>query len=74
MRLFYGAKRVDYDLLKNIQEFIKGYEVEQVPLWQWEMSILKGYGIFRELIKNRGGTVNLDLVKRSLVYESPKTT
>jgi len=72
MRFFKDAKQVDYDLLKNIQEFIRGYEVEQVPLWQWEVAILEGYRIFRLLGANRGGRISVDLRRRTLDY-SPQT-
>jgi len=72
MRLFKDARQVDYDLLKNIQEFIRGYEVEQVPLWQWEVAILEGYRIFRMLGANRGGRISWDLRRRTLDY-SPQT-
>lgn len=66
-----GIGRVDYDLLKTIQGFVKGFEVDRVPLWQWEEAILNGYRVFRELRRHRGGVVTLDLVERKLVYEAP---
>ena len=66
-----GIDRVDYDLLKTIQGFVKGFEVDRVPLWQWEEAILNGYRVFRELCKHKGGVVTLDLVERKLAYEAP---
>ena len=66
-----GIDRVDYDLLKTIQGFVKGFEVDKAPLWQWEKAILNGYRVFRELRRRRGGVVTLDLVERKLVYEAP---
>ena len=51
--LFEDVKRLDYDLLKFIQEFVKGYEVDQANLWQWEKAILDGYNIFRKLKEKR---------------------
>lgn len=68
---YVGIGRVDYDLLKTIQGFVKGFEVDKVPLWQWEEAILNGYRVFRELCKHKGGVVTLDLVERKLVYEAP---
>ena len=68
MRFFKGATQVDYDLLKNIQEFIRGYEVEQIPLWQWEVAILEGYRVFRMLGANHGGRISWDLRRRTLSY------
>ena len=72
MRFFERATQVDYDLLKIIQEITKGYEIAQVSLWQWEMAILEGYRIFRQLRRNRGGSVRIDLKKRRIVYRAPK--
>ena len=66
-----GIDRVDYDLLKTIQGFVKGFEVDKSPLWQWEEAILSGYRVFRELCKHKGGVVTLDLVERKLVYGVP---
>lgn len=71
MNLYEGIDQIDYDLLKTIQEFVRGFEVESVPLWQWEKSILRGYNVFRSLKANRGGKVTLDLVNRSLYYQEP---
>ena len=68
-----GVDRVDYDLLKTVTELVRGYEVDDVPLWQWEASILNGYRVFRKLRKHRGGTVTLDLLNRTLCYEAPST-
>lgn len=69
-----GIDHVDYDLLKTVTEFVRGYEVDDVPLWQWEATILNGYRVFRELRKHRGGKVTLDLLNRNLGYEAPSTT
>jgi hypothetical protein len=73
MNFFDGVDHVDYDLLKTVQEFIQGFEVDQVPLWQWEAAILDGYATFRKLRSNRGGTVTIDLVRRELTYLAPTT-
>lgn len=63
-----GINGVDYDLLKTIQRLVKGFEVERVPLWQWEEAILKGFRVFRELCRHRGGMVTVDLLNRDLGY------
>lgn len=61
MRYFEGATQVDYDLLKSIHEMIQGYEVQSIPVWQWEHAILEGYRIFRLLTQHQGGIVKWDL-------------
>ena len=68
LRFFEGAESVDYSLLKSIQDFVKGYEVDRCHLWQWEKAILDGHKVFRELRKYRGGTVTADLVSHTLEF------
>ncbi len=68
MRFFERAKQVDYDLLKGIQEYVRGYEVERVPIWQWETAIIEGYKVFGLLCSNRGGRVSWDLLERTLTW------
>ena len=66
---FYNAiEQVDYDLLKTISEFVRGFEVQSVPLWQWEAAILNGYRVFRDLRSHRCGIVTLDLINRDLLF------
>lgn len=71
LRFFEGIDHVDFDLLKTVKEFVEGFEVEAVPLWQWETAILDGYRVFRELRAGPGGRVTLDLVGRRLTYAPP---
>ena len=71
MKLYEGIDHVDYDLLKTIQEFVRGFEVDVVPLWQWEIAILQGYCVFQSLKSNCGGRVRLDLLNRTLRYQEP---
>lgn len=68
MKFFEGATQIDYDLLKCIQEFTRGYEVDRIPLWQWEASILEGYRVFRLLRSVRGGRVTWDIASRTLAW------
>lgn len=57
MEYFRDQDRVSFDLLKGVQEFVRGYEVEACPLRLWETAILEGYGVFRRLQENNGGVV-----------------
>lgn len=66
---FEGIEQVDYDLLKSIQEFTRGYEVEKVPVWQWEEAILEGFFAFRQLKAQNGGRVTMSLDTRQLIVE-----
>lgn len=68
LNYFEGQSRVSFDLLKIIQQFVRGYEVEECPLSLWEVAILKGYDVFRQVRANRGGIVVADRSKRSIDY------
>jgi MazG C-terminal domain len=70
MRFFQGAREVDFDLLKQIREFTSGYEVDDIPMWQWERAILEGYRVFRELRNHKGGVVSWNLGKRSIQWSA----
>jgi NTP pyrophosphatase (non-canonical NTP hydrolase) len=68
LNFFDGIDHLDYDLLKTVHSTLEGFEVASVPLWQWEVAILEGYRVFRQLRANRGGRTVLDLLKRKLTY------
>lgn len=71
VRLNYFAeiRSLDYALLKAVRELVKGYEVEECPLWQWEEAILAGYEVFRLLKKHRKALVIADLSERRIQAE-----
>ena len=70
LEFFSGQDSVSFDLLKTIQDFVRGYEVEQCPLKLWERAILQGYDVFRQLLHNQGGIVVGDRESRSISYRS----
>ena len=64
---------LSFDLLKSIDQFVKGYEVEKCPLWLWEEAILQGYDAFRFLKKHRRGRVYIDMSEHKFsIIELPK--
>lgn len=69
---FEGVTRLDYGLLKTIRQMVKGYEVESRPLWMWEEAIIRGFEVFRELRKNKGGIVVADMTRHRLTYRPIK--
>lgn len=66
---FEDQKTVSFDLLKTVQQFVTGYEVEACPLSLWEVAILRGYHVFREIKRNSGGIVVGDRSKRTIEYK-----
>lgn len=71
LKFFEGMGHIDFDLLKTVRESIIGYEVDTVPIWQWEAAIIDGYRVFRQLREKQGGRVELDLKKHRLNYSPP---
>jgi NTP pyrophosphatase (non-canonical NTP hydrolase) len=66
---FKNQDRLSFDLLKNIQQFVSGYEVQKCPLKLWERSILDGYKVFRKMKKNKGGIIIGNRKKRTIRYK-----
>ena len=62
--VFSRAKQLDFferqtslsfDLLKTVQQFVRGYEVEKCSLNLWENAILRGYEVFRPRLSDTAG-------------------
>lgn len=68
LNFFDGQNSISFDLLKTVQQFVAGYEVEACPLSLWEIAILKGYEVFRQVKKNSGGVVICDRSSRTVEY------
>ena len=69
LKFFEGQTKLSFDLLKTVQKFVKGYEVENCPLYMWERAILDGYAVFREVLENNGGIIIGDRYKRTITYK-----
>ncbi len=69
LNYFASISSLDYSLLKAIKELVAGYEVERLPLWQWEEAILKGYEVFRSLREHRRGIVIADLSTHTVSFK-----
>lgn len=65
-----GVTEIDYQLLKTIKNMTSHLEVAQCSLGDWEKAILMGYEVWRQVEKNRGGMVTVDLNVRSLTYQA----
>ena len=70
LNFFNEHNSISFDLLKTVQQFVQGYEVEKCPLRLWEQAILKGYEVFRQVRDNNGGTVVGDRETRTIKYKS----
>lgn len=63
-----GLDRIDHGLLKFIQRMVRGLEVQDCSMNEWQQAIFTGFSAFRELKKNRGGWLILNAETRSLSY------
>jgi NTP pyrophosphatase (non-canonical NTP hydrolase) len=61
-----GISTVDYRVLKTVEQLTAGLEVSARSLYEWEEAILAGYRIFRSLRAAGRGTVEVDLLARSI--------
>jgi hypothetical protein len=68
LNFFEGQTGVSFDLLKTVQEFVEGYEVEACPLKLWESAILQGYSVFRQVRAQNGGIIVGDRKARSISF------
>lgn len=72
LNFFERQDSLSFDLLKGVQQFVRGYEVEACPLKLWETAILRGYEVFRKVRDNNGGIVIGNRITRSISYVSSK--
>lgn len=63
-----GISRIDFRFLETIQLLVGEREVGVRSAADWEMAILAGFDMFRQLLANDGGTVNFSADKRILKY------
>jgi NTP pyrophosphatase (non-canonical NTP hydrolase) len=63
-----GVRSVDYDLLKAIRIMVARFEVAVCTTGEWERAILMGYQVWKQVEKNQGGKVALDLDRRTIRY------
>lgn len=68
LNFFEGHDRVSVDVLKTIQQFVKGYEVDQCSLSLWNKAIIDGYKVFRELTAHKGGIIRGNRRTRSITF------
>lgn len=64
-----GVETLDYELLKTIKNMTEHLEVAKCSLEDWEKAILRGYEVWRQVEKNCGGNVVVDLDERSIIYQ-----
>ena len=69
-RFYENIDKVDNQLIKTIRNLSSNLEVSKCSAAEWERAILMGYKVYRELIKNKGGDVKVDLNNREINFVS----
>ncbi|MBE9214709.1 nucleoside triphosphate pyrophosphohydrolase family protein [Plectonema cf. radiosum LEGE 06105] len=64
-----GVTEIDYELLKTIKNMTINLEVSQCSLGEWEKAILVGYEVWRQVNKNKGGKVVVNIDTQSMTYQ-----
>ena len=63
---FEGKSSVSTEVLRMIHNMVQHLEVSACSSGEWERAIIQGFKVWREVKKQRGGTVDLDLDKRTI--------
>lgn len=66
-----GVGHLDFELLRSVLGFVSHLEVRTRTVDEWEKAILRSYEIWRQLRDHGGGTVHLNLPKRTIDFEPP---
>lgn len=67
---FEDCRCLPFDMLKQIGQFVTGFEAEACPLSLWERAILRGFEAFRTLAEKRNGIIVGDRAGRDISYEN----
>jgi NTP pyrophosphatase (non-canonical NTP hydrolase) len=65
---FRDIRSIPFSLLKTIASLASKFEVRDATLKQWQKAIWHACLIYRELVDNGGGTVELDLEEPRITY------
>ncbi|MEM6255020.1 MAG: nucleoside triphosphate pyrophosphohydrolase family protein [Cyanobacteria bacterium P01_D01_bin.156] len=63
-----NLREIDLDVLSTIRNLVSGFEVKDRTLYEWRLSILKGYEVYRKLNRYNGGYVKIDLLAREISF------
>lgn len=70
---FEGAKTVEYGILRTIKDLTSHLEVRRCSAKQWEIAILRGFDIWRQVKRYKNGKLVGDLLKQSLEFIPAET-
>jgi NTP pyrophosphatase (non-canonical NTP hydrolase) len=66
---FQDSDTIEFGLLRMIKQMTAPFEVRDKGLRQWEIAILEGYKVWREMVANKGGVFIGNATSRTVRYE-----
>ena len=66
---FHDSDTIEFGLLRMIKQMTAPFEVRDKGLRQWEIAILEGYKVWREMVANKGGVFVGNATSRTVRYE-----
>jgi NTP pyrophosphatase (non-canonical NTP hydrolase) len=68
---FNSATNVPPSIVKMCMKMTQHLEVSNRSRADWQLAILRGYSVFREVVRHRGGIVTADMEARTLTFDGP---
>ncbi len=68
---FTTLAHVPPSVLKTCVKMTAHLEVAARSTADWHAAILAGYGVFQQVVENRGGVITADMTNRALSYDGP---
>lgn len=68
---FTSLAHVPPSVLKTCVKMTAHLEVAARSTADWHAAILAGYGVFQQVVENRGGVITADMTNRALSYDAP---
>jgi hypothetical protein len=66
--LLEGVGAMDFRTLRTIRDLTRSFEVAVRTPVEWQTAIVEGFRVFRSLLMHRGGTVQCDLMERTIDF------
>jgi hypothetical protein len=66
-----GVTALDSGLLRTVKDVTSHLEVSRCTYGDWEAAVLRGFAVWRDVVKHRGGRVGVNLDERSVRFLGP---
>ena len=66
-----GVATLDYQLLRTVKDMTSHLEVNQCTPGEWELAIIEGFSVWRSVLAEGGGRIEVDLDARHIAFLGP---